>query len=510
MKLPDTNQFFIDIALRVCSNLEIEKGLYECFQYLRKYMPGDAIYLERYEPDFSAIRIIAHATNEGFNKMDTLVTLDKESMQQMKAMDKAGFPQYFLSNCSDDSPISRNMLQLLGEPSSSILSTMLMVDDQLMGALTLVAYGRDRFTEDHVELYQVVRKPFFLAMSNAMEHLEVLKLQKMLTDENQFLRGELRRVCREEVIGAHFGLREVMLQVTQVAHLDSPVLLSGETGAGKDVIANVIHCSSSRSKGPMISVNCGAIPESLIDSELFGHEKGAFTGAIAQKKGRFERADKGTIFLDEIGELPLEAQVRLLRVLQSHEIERVGGTKMVPVDIRIIAASNQNLEELVKEGKFREDLWFRLNVFPILIPPLRERKADIPALLQHFINTKSKELKLPAIPKMATSAIDELIDYNWPGNVRELQNIVERALILNPKGSLSFSHLLYPGKSRIRPNGKTDNLDQIISSHIRNVLNKTSGKIHGAGGAAALLGVNPNTLRNRMNKLGIAYGRKNH
>lgn len=508
MKPLIANQFFIDIALRVCSNLEIEKGLFECFQYLRQYMPADATYLERYEPDFSAIRIIAHANKEGFKKMDTLVSLDRESREQMTAMYQSGFPQYFLANRSDDIPLSRNMLQLLGEPPSSILSTMLIVDDQLMGALTLVAYGKDQFTDEHVRLYQVVRKPFFLAMSNAMEHREVLKLQNMLADENQFLRGELQRLSGDGVIGAHFGLREVMTQVSQVAPLDSPVLLLGETGTGKDVIANVIHHSSARSKGPFISINCGAIPESLIDSELFGHERGAFTGAISQKKGRFERAEKGTLFLDEIGELPLEAQVRLLRVFQSHEIERVGGTKTIPVDIRVIAASNRNLEELVRKGEFREDLWFRLNVFPIWIPPLRERKSDIPALLQHFIHTKSKELKLPSIPNIEISAIDQLIDYPWPGNVRELQNIVERALILNPKGPLSFSHLLHPAmNSRMHP--LTDNLDEIISSHIRNVLNKTSGKIHGSGGTAELLGVNPNTLRNRMNKLGIAYGRKN-
>jgi transcriptional regulator with GAF, ATPase, and Fis domain len=287
-------------------------------------------------------------------------------------------------------------------------------------------------------------------------------------------------------------------------------LLTGETGVGKDVIANAIHHSSTRNKEAFIGVNCGAIPESLLDSELFGHEKGAFTGAIAQKKGRFERANKGTIFLDEIGELPLEAQVRLLRVLQTREIERVGGTQTINLDIRVIAATNRDLEELVEDGKFREDLWFRLNVFPIWIPPLRERKADIPALLQHFISMKSKELKLPSIPALAPLAVDTLLDYHWPGNVRELQNIVERALILNPKGPLRFDHILGNTKSKAsrKTNARSDNLDETISSHINSVLNKTGGKIHGPGGAADLLGINANTLRNRMNKLGISYGRK--
>ncbi|MCK4250368.1 sigma-54-dependent Fis family transcriptional regulator, partial [candidate division WOR-3 bacterium] len=231
----------------------------------------------------------------------------------------------------------------------------------------------------------------------------------------------------------------------------------------------------------------------------------------SQKRGRFERADKGTILLDEIGELPSQAQVRLLRVLQDKKIERVGGTKTIPLDIRIIVATNRNLEEMVKTNQFREDLWYRINVFPIWIPPLRERKSDIPALLQHFISLKAKDLKLPAIPTLSPGAIDPLMQYHWPGNVRELQNIVERALILNPSGSLTFEHLNLPQQQKTsdlpEQTIEPDNLDEIISRHIRVVLSKTNGKIHGSGGAAELLGINPSTLRNRMDKLGIDYGR---
>ncbi len=297
-----------------------------------------------------------------------------------------------------------------------------------------------------------------------------------------------------------------------MAALDSPVLLLGETGVGKDVIANNIHYSSLRSEGPFVSVNCGAIPDTLIDSELFGHEKGAFTGALSQKRGRFERANKGTIFLDEIGELPPQAQVRLLRVLQAKEIERVGGAKTIPLDIRIIAATNRDLEQMVRDGDFREDLWFRLNVFPIWIPPLRERLSDIPALLQHFIHQKAKELKLPEIPSLSPKAIDLLLDYHWPGNVRELQNIVERALILNPRGPLSFRRFVADQSRDISSSiglstGEIDRLDQVISNHIKKVLAKANGKIHGPGGAADLLDLNPSTLRNKMNKLGIPYKR---
>ena len=303
-----------------------------------------------------------------------------------------------------------------------------------------------------------------------------------------------------------------MYKVRQVASLDSPVLLLGETGTGKDVIANAIHYSSSRSEGPFVSVNCGAIPDTLIDSELFGHEKGAFTGALAQKRGRFERAHTGTIFLDEIGDLPLQAQVRLLKVLQSKEIERVGGIRTISLDIRIIAATNHNLAEMVKQGTFREDLWFRLNVFPIRIPPLRERQADIPALIQHFINHKARELKLAGIPELAPGAIDPLTRYHWPGNVRELENVIERAIILNPIGPLTFEHL-YPGQptnipATVGPGKELTSLDEVISRHIHQTLSRTNGRISGANGAAAVLKVNPSTLRNRMKKLGIFYEKR--
>ena len=300
-----------------------------------------------------------------------------------------------------------------------------------------------------------------------------------------------------------------MRKLRQVSLSDSPVLLMGETGSGKDVLATFVHDSSSRADGPFISVNCGAIPDSLIDSELFGHEKGAFTGALSQKRGRFERANNGTIFLDEIGELPLQAQARLLRVLQNKEIERVGGVDTISLNIRVIAATNRKLEEMVNNGEFREDLWFRLNVFPIMVPPLRERRVDIPALIQHFIDLKSKELKLSTIPTLAPGAIDALMDYHWPGNIRELQNIIERALIISPTGPLSFEHLSNYGPDPLLPpeshKEKPFTLNEVISQHIRQVLARAKGKINGPDGAAALLAVNPSTLRNRMIKLGIKY-----
>ena len=347
-----------------------------------------------------------------------------------------------------------------------------------------------------------------------LRHQDVSRLKDMLADDNRYLLGELWSASGDEIIGSDFGLKAVMEMVRQVAPLNSPVLLLGETGTGKEVIANAIHYSSPRKDGPFIKVNCGAIPETLIDSELFGHEKGAFTGAVSQRRGRFERADKGTIFLDEIGELPLQAQVRLLHVIQKREIERVGGTNSIPVDVRIISATHRNLEEMIASGRFREDLWFRLNVFPIILPPLRQRKEDIPSLVSHFISRKSIELGVSTPPAVAPGALERLMNYNWPGNVRELENLVERELIRHRGGQLMFDSLLPAGQDTISPDCREGShirtplkLDEVISLHISNVLRITKGKVHGPGGAAELLGIKANTLRARMDKLGIKYGR---
>ncbi len=502
--------------MRICGNLEIEDGLRACIEYLGRHMPADSIYLARHERDLGAMRLVAHASKEKGERMDFLIPLSeqaRETMAQVRQTWLAGMlPPVLVINKPEEEPVARCILEAVDEPVSSAMSMPLIVKDQVVGTLALLAEGNDRFEKYHAQLYATLKRPFFVAMSNALKHREIIKLKDLLVDDNRYLQSELQRLSGDEVIGANFGLKDVMHKVQQVATLDSPVLLLGETGTGKDVIANSIHYSSSRSDGPFISVNCGAIPDTLIDSELFGHEKGAFTGALSQKRGRFERANKGTIFLDEIGELPLQAQVRLLKVLQSKEIERVGGVKTIQLDIRIIAATNRNLEEMVKNHLFREDLWFRLNVFPIWIPPLREREVDIPALIQHFINLKARELKLLAIPALSPGAIDPLMAYHWPGNVRELENVIERVMILNPKGPLAFENLNL-GKPRktveVREQSEgADILDDIVSLHIRRVLSKTKGKVNGPDGAAAFLGINPSTLRARMKKLGINYGRK--
>ncbi len=508
------NEFFHRATLRIFENLEIEKSLHSCLLFLREVMPVDRMFLELYDHSFGAMRTIAVATSSGADTLDLLTPLSEEARVSAGGSTLPPSQDVFIFDDPQKYAISREMLQYHRVPCTSLMIMMLKSNGRVLGTLVLITEGKEKYNHEHSRLISLLKEPFVIAMSNTLKHREVLKLKDLLADDNRYLHGELRRLSGDEIVGANFGLRETMEKVRQVAELDSPVLLLGETGTGKDVLANAIHYSSSRAGGPFVGVNCGAIPDTLIDSELFGHEKGAFTGAISQKRGRFERADKGTIFLDEIAELPLLSQVRLLHVLQNKTIERVGGTKTIALDIRVIAATNQDLEAKVKAGEFREDLWFRLNVFPITIPPLRERKADIPALLQYFITLKAKELKFPVIPAIVPGAVDMLMDYGWPGNVRELQNVVERALILNRNGPVDFDHLNLPGTGRVEPardpgdsneTGGVEKLDEVISLHIRRILEKTDGKIHGPGGAADVLGINASTLRNRMNKLGIQY-----
>ena len=513
----DEMEFFREATLRLCRHLEIEEGLQACIEYIGSHMPADALYLERYDQDYGAMRIVARATAEHGEKMDQLIHLSPEAEAAMEKMNRAfwanDLPPVIVINRPADEPVTRLLEESLGLPLSSAMSLPLIVEGRPLGALAVLAAGDDRYTERHARLYSMLREPFFVALSNTLKHAELLRMKELLTDDNRYLYRELQRISGDEIVGADFGLREVMQKVRHVAPTESPVLLMGETGVGKDVIANAIHLGSARREGPFIPVNCGAIPESLIDSELFGHEKGSFTGALSRRRGRFERAEGGTVMLDEIGEMPLEAQVRLLRVLQHRELERVGGTERIPLDIRIIAASNRDLETMVKEGRFREDLWFRLNVFPVTVPPLRERACDIPALVHYFIERKAKELKLGHIPRLAEGAIDELMAYRWPGNVRELENLIERSMILCRGDRLQFDDLSGPDQelppaATPSPDGPPLTLDSVTSRHIRSVLEMTGGKIHGPGGAGELLAVNPNTLRYKMRKLGIPFRRK--
>jgi len=513
----DENEFFRQATLLICGRLEIEEALADCIRYLNQYIPADKISLELYQPDFSAMRIIAQATPAGGRKTNRLTPLPQEAWDFMLEVwenyQNEGTMPAIVINQPETNPVSRAMVEDYGIQDSSLLILTLVVEGNYFGDMVLECKGKGRYTDEHARLLTLLNGPFTTAVSNYLKHQEILDLKDRLLDDNRYLHQEMQRMIGETIVGEKFGLKDVMEMVRQVAPIDSPVLLLGETGVGKDIIAKAIQNASSRAEGPFIIVNCGAIPDSLLDSELFGHEKGAFTGALSQKRGRFERADTGTIFLDEIGELPPAAQVRLLRVIQNQEIERVGGTDAIKIDIRIIAATNRNLEEMVKKGEFREDLWFRLNVFPISIPPLRNRKMDIPSLVQHFISQKAKKINRSDHLTLAPGSIDLLMQYNWPGNVRELENIIERALILNREGPITFDNLLTSTgtKDSAEPAIQEDRIrtmDEMISAHIKTALDHAKGRIQGAGGAAELLDMNANTLRSRMRKLGIETRRR--
>ncbi len=336
------------------------------------------------------------------------------------------------------------------------------------------------------------------ALKFALEKIQHLSEQLQL--ENTYLQSELgKKWSKSELIGNSLAMQKIQAQIALVAKTDSTVLICGENGTGKEIVARQLHKQSSRAKSPMVKVNCAAFVPSLLESELFGHEKGAFTGAQETRKGKFEQADKGTLFLDEIGELSLEAQSKLLRILQEQEFERVGGNNTVKIDIRIIAATNRDLQAMVENGSFRMDLFYRLNVFPINVPSLRDRTEDLPELSKHIMQQLAKKLAKPC-PNISDESIRHLSAYPWPGNVRELQNILEREMILSNQDTLTISPLLPAHNNQPQ---ETYLLTSIEQKHIIKVLEHCQWKIGGNQGAARRLGLPDSTLRSKMAKLGI-------
>ncbi len=346
-------------------------------------------------------------------------------------------------------------------------------------------------------------------------YAEVERLKERLQAENLYLRQEIKLSQNfEEIIGESPAMVQAKRLVEQVATTDATVLILGETGVGKELFARAIHNLSARSERPLVKVNCAALPSNLIESELFGHEKGAFTGATSQRQGRFELAEGGTIFLDEIGELPLELQAKLLRVIQEGEFERLGGSRTIKTDIRIVAATHRDLAQMIEAGEFRDDLFYRLNVFPLTIAALRHRRDDLPQLISHFVHKFAKKLSksIETIPESVQAALQ---GYDWPGNIRELQNIIERAVILSAKGILQLDASFAgrePAKNPAAAKLETElaaakdrrSLEQVEREHILSVLGQTSWRIAGEHGAALILDLHPNTLRSRMKKLGIS------
>ena len=376
---------------------------------------------------------------------------------------------------------------------------------EVLGA---IGYVSRRAIEPHeFEVLGIFAEQAAMAIKNAYLYRQRERYKERLEVENAYLQDELRLdLGFDQIVGNSPAMRSVLRKVRQVASVETTVLLTGETGTGKELIARGIHEGSARKDRAMIKVNCGAIPQGVVESELFGHEKGAFTGAIQKRIGRFELADKGTLFMDEVGELPLDTQVKLLRVLQEREFERVGSTAAIKVDVRLIAATNRDLDREVKEGRYRPDLFYRLNVFPIRIPPLRERPGDIPLLVDHFLAQFQRKLGKP-LKSVTKASLEQMQRYSWPGNIRELQNVLERACVLARGPEVELASALRPSPvgstSSTADTAAVPTLADHERAQIRRALAAVSGRVHGPGGAADLLGINPSTLRSRMQKLGI-------
>ncbi len=510
------SEFFRQATLRIFSSLNVQLAMARLMDYLKPHIPVSGMFFGLYDPELNVGKHLAGIWPDEIEHPGQTVSFPTEYWDFMKKHWQEEKGVLRINDIAAESAEKRKIFRTIWPENYSHISLSLMLGRKRLGTFGIFAPQKHQYTEQHIELIELLNEPLAMALNKILQHQEIRRLTSLLADDNRYLKRQMLEMTGETIIGANFGLKNVLQMIRQVAPTNSPVILMGETGVGKEVIANAIYSYSSRKEKPFIKVNCGAIPENLVDSELFGHEKGAFTGALARKRGRFERAHTGTIFLDEIGELPLAAQLRLLRVLQQHEIERVGGTEVIPVDVRIISATHRNLEEMVRKGTFREDLWFRLNVFPVIIPPLRQRQVDIPALVNHFMERKSKELKIRELPPLAPGTMEALQRYHWPGNVRELENVVERALILNQIGSKS-AHLrfdLFPKTKAVADGphlkGEMDDippLETIIVRHIQKALSKAGGKVEGDDGAARLLGLHPSTLRGKMRKMGIPFGK---
>jgi formate hydrogenlyase transcriptional activator len=375
-----------------------------------------------------------------------------------------------------------------------------------LGTLEIVRTTGDDWTDDDIEFLVQVARQIAIALENALAYRQLNEIKDRLATEKLYLEDEIRIDHNSgNMVGAGAAFQSVLKSVHIVAPTDATVLILGETGTGKELVARAIHELSDRSRNSFVKVNCAAIPASLLESELFGHEKGSFTGAVAQKIGRFELAHQGTLFLDEIGEMPLELQPKLLRAIQDQEFERVGGNRTIRTDVRFVAATNRDLKAMVQENRFRADLYYRLHVFPLHVPPLRDRREDIPLLTRYFVQKHSQRMgrKIESIP---TQTLEALANYDWPGNIRELQNVVERSVILSsgPELRVAMPELIEK-QTRVMPHGPDSNASAASErARILQALKEANGLVGGANGAAVLLGLKRTTLQSRMRKYNIS------
>jgi formate hydrogenlyase transcriptional activator len=502
----DRLKLLLDVNNAVVSQLDLPQVFRSIPTSVRKAMQCDAACLALPEPEKQELRIHGLDISESRGFFREQMTFPISGSSAGKAYE-TGKPFFFGTPPTDLAPISLQSNAIEGFNSGCFIP--IVHHGRKLGVLLLLDRRKDAFRHSDVEFLEQIVDQVAIALENALSYQELSDSRERLAKERLYLLSEIRSEHRfDEIVGSSSGLRGVLHQIETVAPTDSTVLIEGETGTGKEVIARTIHNLSSRRDRTFVKVNCAAIPAGLLESELFGHERGAFTGALAQKIGRFELAHKGTLFLDEIGDLPLELQPKLLRVLQEQEFERLGSTRSIRVDTRIIAATNRDLGKMVEEREFRADLYYRFNVFPVTLPPLRERREDIPALVRYFASQYSERMKKP-IKTVPSTAMDVLVNYDWPGNIRELQNFIERAVILSSDTVLRppLAELKNPiGLSAMQNgngNGHGSLLQDAEREHIVRILKEADWVLGGNNGAAAKLGVPRTTLLYKMRRLGI-------
>jgi transcriptional regulator with GAF, ATPase, and Fis domain len=498
-------RLLLDTWREVCRHLDIHESARLLAPRLAEVLPLRRVVVRRLDVGRARIDTVATGDVGGPAGVppDPRTPLAPDELERLGAWARAGQVRVWRRDERDA------LRDVLSTGTDALVAVPLLFGEGATGLL--VVEGGDELAAE-APLVQALAEPFSVALANDARLQELARLREAVEADNRALLARLQRQdISDSVVGAETGLREVMERVEQVARTDAPVLIFGETGSGKEVVARSIHARSRRAEGPFLRVNCGAIPPELVDSELFGHERGSFTGAVATRRGWFERADGGTLFLDELGELPPAAQVRLLRVLQDGTFERVGGQRVLTVDVRIVAATHRDMRALVSTGAFREDLWYRVSVFPIHLPPLRDRRQDIAPLANHFAARAGQ--RLHGVPLVPTSEDTRALEaYEWPGNVRELAAVIERAAILGDGRRLDVKTSLgvLPPPARpvlVPPAAPPGTLDATARETITEALRRTRGRIEGPFGAARILGINPHTLRSRMRKLGIAWDR---
>lgn len=495
----DRLKLILELTNQVVSNLEFDELLHAVSSIVRRVMNCDAAAIMLPDTDGKNLRVhtLDFPDSKGFFLEG--IEIPVEGTMPGETF-KTGKP--FVLNRLDPAEVPAEMFEKAsGEGMNSFCDIGLVSRDRLLGVLALARRQENTFDDDEVAFLTQVAHQVAIAMENALAYREIAELKDKLAQEKLYLEDEIRgEMDFEGIVGQSSALRNVLRLVETVAPSDSTVLLLGETGTGKELIARAIHDRSRRKDRTFVKLNCAAIPTGLLESELFGHERGAFTGAISQKLGRLELADEGTLFLDEVGDIPLEIQPKLLRALQEREFERLGSTRTKKVNVRLVAATNRDLDKMIEDREFRSDLYYRLNVFPIRIPPLRERPEDIPLLVRYFAQKYGRrmEKKIESIP---AAALKSLSGWHWPGNIRELENFVERAVILThgtalevPVSELKRNGAVAPAPSS-RESGERD--------EILRVLKETHGRVAGPNGAATKMGIKRTTLISRMKKLGI-------